>query len=294
MNESYLLILIILIAVIIKSIASKRFKNDKGLERFTSNLTNVVYYVLIPLAFIYTFSLRGVQTSDLLIIASFLVYLIIGSACFRLMARGWEAGEKNGVFLTSLFPNTVFLGFPISLALFGDVRVASVLGLATIALNVLVPDMMALGRFSVVKLLKLPALIGFIIGVTFNVLSSPTPYISYLLWWSPKALSYSATFVLGLRLPLQIQSLKGVGRPLFISAIYRFLLSPLVTGVFAFIVGLSTNDAIQLTIVSAMPPAVMNTIMASKYGWRPDIVAYVTFILTIPTVLAIPLLELFI
>ncbi|MEM0506152.1 MAG: AEC family transporter, partial [Thermosphaera sp.] len=89
-------------------------------------------------------------------------------------------------------------------------------------------------------------------------------------------------------------SLKGVGRPLFISAIYRFLLSPLVTGVFAFIVGLSTNDAIQLTIVSAMPPAVMNTIMASKYGWRPDIVAYVTFILTIPTVLAIPLLELFI
>ena len=290
MNDSFILVAIILSAFLAKTAYQRFFTRRELFDAFTNLLTNAVYYLLVPLAFIYTFSTRSLAESDVLIVASFALYIAVAGLSFKYISRTWRDDVRNAALLTVLFPNAVFLGFPVSLALFGDVKIASILGLATLTFNVLIPDFIALKKIDLLKILKLPALIGFLIGVFFNQLGHPGTYVSGLLWWAPKILSYLATFVLGLRLQLGGITSDMVKKPLLVTVLYRFIIAPVVAVCYALSVGFSWIESIQLAVVSGMPPAVLNTLMASKYGWRPDLVAYITFILTIPTVLALPLL----
>jgi predicted permease len=290
MNDSFILVAIILFGLLIKMVSQRFFPRHELFDVFTTALTNVIYYFLVPLAFIYTFSTRSLAKTDILIVASFVAYITVAGLSFKYVSRGWGDDVRNAVLLTALFPNAVFLGFPVSLALFGDVKIASILGLATLTLNVLVPDFIALKKISLLKILKLPALVGFLIGVLLNQLGGPGAVVSGILWWSPKTLSYLATFVLGLKLQLGGNAYGVVKKPLLVTIFYRFIIAPLVAVCFSLSVGFTQSESVQLAVVSGMPPAVLNTLMASKYGWRPDLVAYITFILTIPTVLALPII----
>lgn len=290
MDDSLILVTIILAGFSVKIVSQKISPRSKLFDSFATMLTNIVYYSLVPLAFTYTFSTRRLAESDVLIVASFTVYIVVAGFSFKHISRDWKEDLRNATLLTVLFPNAVFLGFPVSFALFGDVKVASILGLATLTFNVLIPDFIALKRVSLVKILKLPALAGFLIGVVINQLGWPVTYVSSILWWTPKTLSYLATFVLGLRLQLGGIASDMVKKPLLVTILYRFIIAPVVAVFFALLVGLPQAESIQLAVVSGMPPAVLNTLMASKYGWRPDLVAYITFILTIPTVLALPII----
>jgi predicted permease len=288
--------LLIGIGVLVQVFFKRILGLDELFERILKKLVDFIYYLLIPLAFIKTYTERGVMANDLWLMASFIIFLVISMASLRLIAGHWSKDYYSALLITSIFPNAVFLGFPVSLALFGSIHVASIYGLVTLVLNVVVPDIIALGKASLIRLIEMPALLGFIIGLTGHYLfpKELAEAIVNTLWWAPYALSYTATMILGARLPLRVDVLRGNIKFIALTSIYRFMVAPLVTCIVLLIPSVDWSIVAQAIIVSMMPPAVLNTLIASKYGWVPELVASTTFILTSIVVLCLPFINLMI
>ncbi|MEM4488918.1 MAG: transporter, partial [Desulfurococcaceae archaeon] len=99
-----------------------------------SILVKLVYYVLIPLAFTAIFSARGLMLSDIYVFLYFVLFMVAAYFSVKRIKRE----HYMSLFLTSSFPNSVFLGFPVCEVLFGRVHIAALFGVATIVLNVVV------------------------------------------------------------------------------------------------------------------------------------------------------------
>lgn len=253
-------------------------------EKLATTLSRVIYYILIPIAFATTFSRRGLLNLD----APVLAYYAILIATARLIAeRLYKGQEKIVAFFLSAFPNSVFLGFPICYALFGNIDVAAVFGTLTLALNVAIPDVIIKGRAPLKAVATSTAFLGFATGVVLHYAMNPMAKLVHQnLWWSTLLLSYLATYTMGLRIPLSMRGLKSHRELLITVGVTRFLIAPLITIPISTIAGFSKEELLQLLVVSSTPPAVMNVLIAEKYRLNSQIAAVVTAVLTI-TFLAI-------
>lgn len=250
-------------------------------NRLVAILVKIVYYVLIPLAFMSIFLNRGLLAADSYILLYFLVFLGLAYlyACKRVESRSEYSLAR---FLLIGFPNSVFLGFPVVDALIGRIQVAAVFGVITVVLNVLVPDIIAKTQSSLKTLVSSTGFLGFIIGVFGHYLLGTYAYVIH--WytaWSSPLLSYLATFTMGMRIPVKFTYMKTLRRELFEIGVLRFMVAPIIAFTYATILGFSTIDRAELVIVSSMPPAVMNAIIAEKYGWGSQLVALIIALLTI-------------
>ncbi|MEM2020812.1 MAG: AEC family transporter [Zestosphaera sp.] len=255
-------------------------------------LVDFVYWILIPLTFFKTFSERGLELSDVWILTSFLVFMVITFTALYRARRYEERGVREAVFLSSAFPNAVFLGFPVSMAFFNTLEVASVFGLFTVTLNVVIPDLMTARRNAVVKLLRHPALIGFIAGVLLHSTSPEyVTAVSECLSWVTPLLSYSSTLVLGLRLPLSLNPVKKYLRVTAVVALFRFAVHPLVSLLVMQLFNVPWVKGAQLMLLSAMPPALVNTIISERYDWKPELVSTTTVTLTMFSLIALTVLS---
>ncbi len=255
-------------------------------------LVGFVYWILIPLTFFKTFSERGLELSDFWILTSFLVFMIITFIALYRARRYEERGVREAVFLSSVFPNAVFLGFPISMAFFNTLEVASVFGLFTVTLNVVIPDLMIAKRTAAVRLLRHPALIGFIAGILFH--STNPEYVTVVserLGWVTPLLSYSSTLVLGLRLPLSLSPVRKYLRVIAVVALFRFAVHPLVSLLTTQLFNIPWVKGVQLALLSAMPPALINTIISERYDWKPELVSTTTVTLTVLSLIALTVLS---
>jgi len=295
MDDVVLLIALIMVGLVAQVVFKRILNLEKEFERIIKKLVDTVYYVLIPLAFVKTYVERGLAIADFWVALSFLLFMTLSLASLKRFTRKRNGGYVEALVLTSIFPNSVFLGFPVSMALFNTIKIASMMGLVTLTLNVVVPDFIALKRFSIRKILTLPAIVGFIVGIIGHYFASEmASHVSSTLWWAPLLLSYFATFALGARLPLSLKVLKTNMYFILIAGIYRFIVAPLVSYATVLAVGMNWFDGLQLIVVSMMPPAVMNTLMAQKYGWKPELVAGATVTLTLTFLTFLPILNLLI
>lgn len=245
----------------------------------TDLLTRIVYYILIPLAFFTTFARRGLLYLDIYIALYFALFTLV---IYGITYRFYSGSERYVFFLLSAFPNSVFLGFPVCYALFGNVDIAAVFGTLTIALGIAIPDALV-GRRTLVKaLLSSTAILGFTLGVIAHYVFKPLAVKAHsLLWWSAPLLSYVATFTMGLSIPVKFNEFSKYARFLVAVGIVRFVIAPLLTVPVSTLVGFSRESALQLAVVSMMPPAVMNVLVARKYNWSPQLTAVGTVLLTV-------------
>ncbi|MCY0868150.1 MAG: transporter [Desulfurococcus sp.] len=292
MNEITVLMLLIVAGLLVRVFFNSVLKRASLFERGLKLAVNTVYYLLIPLAFIKIYIDRGVAASDAWISLSILLLVFTVAFTLKLITAGRPREYYRALFLVSAFPNSVFLGFPVSMALFGVVDVAATYGVVTLVLNVVVPDAMSMGRVSLRRVLLMPALLGFTLGLIshYTLPAWLSQRVSSLLWWAPRLLSYVATAVLGARLPLRLSVLHEEWGFIAVASLYRFLIAPLLSLIVVSATRVDWFYGVQLIVVSAMPPAVMNTLIAERYGWLPELVASTTFILTIIVVLCFPLI----
>lgn len=268
------------------------YSSRRFYEPLVSLLTDVVYWFLIPLTFFKTFGERGLDVSDLWVLASFLffTYLVF---VFVYKLRGYsEYGVREAIFLTSVFPNSVFLGFPVSMVFFGTLEMASIYGFFTVTLSVVVPDFMHSERLALSKLIKHPVTVGFLSGLTLRyVFSEHVDLVSSSLFWASPLMSYLSALILGLRLPVRLHVIKKYLREAALVGLFRFVLSPLVSLLFVLIFGISWSRGLQLVLISSMPPALINIVMSQKHGWRPELVSAVTAMLTLFNLLCLVILS---
>ncbi|MEM0086209.1 MAG: transporter [Zestosphaera sp.] len=261
-------------------------------EPLVSFLTNLVYWFLIPLTFFKTFGERGLNISDLWVLASFLFFTCLVFVFVYKLRDYSEYGVREAIFLTSVFPNSVFLGFPVSMAFFGTLEIASIFGFFTVTLNVVIPDFMSSERPALSKLIKHPATIGFLPGLALHyVFTEYVALVSNTLFWVSSLMSYLSALILGLRLPVRLHVFKKYLREALVVGLFRFVLSPLVSLLFILVFGVSWFRGLQLILVSSMPPALINIIMSQKHGWKPELVSAVTAVLTLFNLICLMILS---
>lgn len=282
---------IYLFAVLIIAGYTVRIALEKGLgmrslyDKLVSILVKIVYYILIPLAFTSIFLDRGLTRLDLYVFIYFIVFIVI---LYVTTKNTKSIKDKMALFLLSSFPNSVFLGFPVVLALIGRIYIAAIFGVITIVLNVVVPDFISARRISLKPVLASTGFLGFLLGVLGHYTIGPYARIihSYI-YWSSSLLSYTATFTMGMRIPLSISISTELKNAMIHTCTYRFIVAPLLACIFSHIFGIVGWDRAELIIVSSMPPAVMNALVAEKYKWNSQLVALVITFITIVFLLLI-------
>jgi len=277
----YLLFGVMGLGYISRITLEKLFKQDNLYRLIVNVLVKSLYYFIIPLAFFTVFLGRGVTDRDIYIL-SYVALLIL--LIYFTTLRG-RLSERMHLFLVSVFPNSVFLGFPLCLAVLGRIYVAAFFGVLTVTLNVLLPELISRSRETIVKnLARSTALIGCLTGIAAHYVLSYYNYVDTLysyLWWSSPLLSYTATYVMGLRIPIKLEGVSRVKKELLVAGLYRFIVAPILAFLTAILIGFDRLDTYEFLLVSATPPAVMNAIVAEKYGWRPEDTALITALLTI-------------
>lgn len=175
------------------------------------------------------------------------------------------------------------------LIMFNDISAAAMYSLVIFILHITIAGLLAARRENIlVSILEIPVIYGFIAGTIihytiyeqYQVLTPITAYTHSLL-------SYSAVYVLGYTLPLTLAHVKQYMKALYITGLWRFLASPLIHYTILLFLTIPNLYWKEIMILSIMPPAVMNTVIAKVYNWKPELVASITLILTLTSLIII-------
>jgi predicted permease len=274
-------------------VLSKVFlQNIKLFNKLIHYLSWLIYYVILPLVFIDIFALRGLELADLNITLTAMTYVAMSVFALMKIPCGNNKKLRNAVIITSIFQNNVFLGFPVLLLLFNDISAAAMYSLVVFILHILVAGLLGVSHENIlVSIGKIPIIYGFSIGVLIHYIV----YNEYLLiapYMNPlhSILSYGAVYILGYTLPLTLRYVRTSIRASYIVSIWRFLVSPIIHLILLAIFVLPELYWKEVMILSIMPPAVMNTVIARIYGWRPEFVASITFLLTLLSMIMIAII----
>jgi len=232
--------------------------------------------------------------ADISIVVLALIYTALSLIALRFARFTRDYRMWRAVAITSIFQNGVFLGLPLTTVFFGDISAAAIYGLLMLALYIVVGYMLALARGGALrKVLKLPALYGFLAGIVLHYTArSPYSLLEPYTWIIHRAMSYGAVYILGISLNPSLKLLVEHVRELVVVAVWRFVVNPVIHYVVLLFTPLPSSYWKQLMFVSFMPPAVMNTVIARVYGWYPDVVAGITFALTLLSLVVSPAIAL--
>ncbi len=249
-----------------------------------NGLSKFVYYVLVPIVFYDIFMVRGLDIADLGILGTSTIYVVVSVSALMVLLRGRRTSLRNGMIITSTFQNAVFLGFPVVMLLFGDLTPAAMYSLTLFIYHLIVAGLLASGKSRLVRsLLNLPILYGFLAGSAahYTLNSSIIGSIHPLLEPSHPLLSYTAVFVLGATIPFELGIVHKHKLELLLVGSWRFVASPIIHYAALQLFGLPPLYDTEILVLSLMPPAVMNTVLARIYGWEPELVAGATMIYTV-------------
>lgn len=275
-----------LIQIIIKIV----FETHRLYDIVVKILVNTLYYFLIPATLFVVFSNRGFLNIDLFITLYFTLFMV---TVYYVSKKLFINETHYVVFMLSTFPNSVFLGFPVSYILFGNIRIASMMGALTVAFNIIVPDLLVRRKISLKSILSSLSIHGFLIGVFLHYISPNeiTRFITTPLWWITPLTTYLAVLTMGLRIPMKITGISQYVKPVLFITIARFIYAPLLSILITGPIGFNTEDVFQLMVISMMPPAVLNIVIAQKYNWNSPLTAFTIAFLTIMfLIIILPLL----
>lgn len=219
---------------------------------------------------------------------------VFGSGVISLpIARALGLSAKTFV-PPMMFNNCGNLGLPLALLAFGELGLAAMMAMFLVSntLHFTLGSYIVSGSASPRKILLNPMILATILGLIWNLLELPFPEFIQL-----------PLRMLGdIAIPLMLVSLgvrmNGIDLSNWKIGIYGALLSPLTSLVFAIpfalILGLSVEFTAYLVLFSAMPPAVLNYLVAERYNLNPNAVASIVMIGNIASLIIVPLTLFFI
>ncbi len=259
----------------------ERFNRSKLIEEPMNYLTKLIYYILLPVLFVAIFAERGLSLADFSISIVSLLYVFISLIILWVMVREPDPRLKKAFVLTSIFQNTIYLGFPVVMVLYGNIKYAAMYALITMVLHLTVGGILGGSRNILKTILSIPVLYGFIFGNIIHYffyelyfsLAVVKPFISVIV-------TYGSAFVMGYALPLDITGLTRYIKPIASISVYRITLSPLIHSVLMLWLNLPIEAFYQILVEAFMPPALTNIIIARIYQWNQELVSTATLVST--------------
>ena len=276
-------------AIRLTSIKVNRDRIDKIINTFT----NLLYSLFFPLMFFNIFAERGLNLADLSITILVFSYTMISLVILYMVTHRYSKKLRNAVIVTAIFPNVIFLGFPVVITLCGDITYASLYSLVMLVLNITVGGLLGMQRHEIVwSIIKLPILYGFASGVVAHYVIGDIviTFTSFAKTITSVISTYGAAMVMGYSIPASTTILSRYYKLIGLQIIYRFVASPLIHHILTIPLVLPYEACQQVIIESMMPPALTNTILARVHGWDYEYAASTTLITTLISLAVIPVL----
>ncbi len=246
-------------------------------------LSKFVYYVLVPVVFFDIFMARGLAIADAGVLLTVTIYVVVSVAGLMIGLRGLDDKRRKAVTITSTFQNAVFLGFPVVMIMFGDLTPAAMYSLVMFIYHLVTAGMLSTGKTNIARSVAgIPIIYGFSLGTLLHYTVDPSIVepLHQLLAPTHPMLSYTAVFVLGASIPLNLSVITSSVREVVLIGLWRFIIGPLIHYLVMLLIDLPPLYEGEIMVLSFMPPAVMNTVLARIYGWEPEMVAGATMIHT--------------
>jgi len=201
--------------------------------------------------------------------------VMLGGAALSWAAGRWAGfeGKRLRVFvLVTTFPNTAFLGYPLSYALFGGTGLSYAvlydqMGMFPMFLSL--GFFVAGGKESIVESLKFPPLMALAAALVLNLaglrLSEPFARVIAGIGWTTLPLTI---FLIGAK--LRFTALRDT-RPLVLCLLLRMLVIPAILVAVLYLTGRGGVPYHVTVLESAMPPALTTSILAIKYRLDEDL-----------------------
>jgi len=221
-------------------------------------------------------------------------FTVIGSGLIA-----WPIGRALGVGAKTFVPPMMFnncgnLGLPLALLAFGDVGLAAAMAMFLVSntLHFTLGAYIVGSTASKRKILLNPMIVATALGLLWSTLQLPLP----------ESVHVPVKMLGDISIPLMLVALgvriNGVDLSNWKIGLYGALLSPFTSLVvaipFALIFDLSPEFTAYLILFSALPPAVLNYLVAERYNLDPQAVASIVLIGNIASLVIIPSTLLFI
>lgn len=281
----------------------KKWFDDRSSKLIARLVTSVSLplYMITSLKKNFTLEKLLALAPDMLLpICSIVLAMIIGFivAKFFYVAKG-----RRGIFITNFFiANTMFIGLPVNLALFGDESIPSVMlyyivnlvFFWTLGVHFIISDSSdeSKGGFSlnILKKLWTPPLIGFIVAIFMIILDLNLP--RFLM----KGFQYVGNLTTPLSLifiGIEISRLKWsdlhLERDLLGGVIGRFIVCPLSVLFLAPLIATADISLKVFAMQAAMPAMTQMAIVAKEYGADSSFAATLSFVTILGGLLVIPI-----
>ncbi|WP_314065496.1 AEC family transporter [uncultured Vagococcus sp.] len=283
MLESYLNILVVFALVFMGYwLSFKKWFDNRTIDLFSKLVLNIA----LPFNMFLNMTERFTKAEFLHLFTGMLlpmVSILVTFCVSYLYAKITKVPQSRmGVFQTMFTAsNTIFMGLPINLAIFGEVSVPYVLlyyicnttffwtvGIYLISGDSTDPtiDRVQMDVLGVMKLLLSPAMLGFIVGLLWMLLELPT--IDLVTKFS-RHLSHLTTplsmFVIGIIVfQTGIRNLK-INKDTFGILLGRYLISPIIVILLSFVIKVPEMMLKVFIIQSAMPAQNSMPILARQY-----------------------------
>lgn len=257
------------------------------------SITRVTFYIFSP-CLVFTSLYKSQLTYDefgRLALFTILVIVTLGLLAFIFgKLLGLDRSTRIGLIVINMFGNGGNYGLPLILFAFGETALAraviyyvtSTIMVYSVGVIVASTNRQSTFKESALAVLKLPVIYGVIIAVIFKLTGLELPL---MIFRAVDLLSGAALPVMLIVLGLQLAETRQIKnlRVITAASIFQLLSGPIVGLLVAALVGL-TGPARQAAVVeSAMPTAVITTILAVEYDIDP---AFVTGIVLVTTLLS--------
>lgn len=278
-------------------------------ESNTQLIVDLVTVVALPCMMIY--SLASLDSKELLSLATYGVVpfasvtfcALVGFLCVKFIGAG--SGRKAIVASSFYVSNSVFIGIPVNIALFGTDSLPYVL--IYYALNTSYFWLVAatsigaeasgstnlktvLNRDTLRKIVS-PPLIGFLVGVLLAVLNikPPTTILQTMKYLGDMTTPLSMIFI-GISISRTKFTLKFMDKDMLIAVLARFVLAPMSLLVVAYFIPVANSLMMKVFFVQASMPAMAQVaIVARSYGADSEFAAMLTTVTTLLAMIMIPL-----
>jgi predicted permease len=253
-------------------------------------ISQVIFYIFSPCLIFTLLTQSELSNGDILQVS---VYTIVIMVCVG--ALTWAFGKAfkldrrtlAGVILASVFMNAGNYGLPVILFAFGEeaLRYASLFfvtgGIMAYTVGVIIASMGSVhfGK-ALINLLKIPALYAVFLALVFMRTGWRVPLLLERTTTLLGDASIPAMLVL-LGMQLRTANLSGRRLPIALATGMRLLAGPLLALLLGPMFNLNNIARQATTLESAMPTAVLTTVIATEYDAAPKLVTSIVFVTTI-------------
>lgn len=243
-------------------------RSGKFRESHAIHITNYVLNVSLPCLTIATISKLDLKGNHLEV--AFIAWAVMMAGAILAYGTGMlmrlTGGRLRSFILVATFPNTAFLGYPLSYAAYGSsglvyAMIFDQMGMFPFFLTL--GFFVAGGKKSIGSALKFPPFIALLFSLLINMagISLPSQVIFVLKWigWTTLPLTI---FLIGLRIAFKRTQNFGC---ITVALALRMIIIPAIVFIVLAVMGRKGLPFDVTFMESAMPPAMTTSILAAKY-----------------------------